>query len=41
MSLLMKPHLSADEELEQAELLQSEVSERMPTKLGDFNNHPL
>ncbi|KFH73560.1 hypothetical protein MVEG_00776 [Podila verticillata NRRL 6337] len=41
MSLLMKPHLSADEELEQVELLQSEVSERMPTKLGDFNNHPL
>ncbi|KAG0025942.1 hypothetical protein BGZ81_006732 [Podila clonocystis] len=30
-----------DEELEQAELLQSEISERMPTKLGDFNNHPL
>lgn len=41
MSLLMKPHLTPDEELEQEELLQSEISERMPTKLGDFNNHPL
>ncbi|KAF9298752.1 hypothetical protein BGZ74_009235 [Mortierella antarctica] len=41
MSLLMKPHLTSDEELEQSELLQSEISERMPTKLGDFNNHPL
>lgn len=41
MSLFMKPHLTSDEELEQSELLQSEISERMPTKLGDFNNHPL
>ncbi|KAG0347736.1 hypothetical protein BG004_007074 [Podila humilis] len=41
MSLLRKPHLTQDEELEQAELLQSEISEKVPTKLGDFNNHPL
>ncbi|KAF9428917.1 hypothetical protein BGZ94_000528 [Podila epigama] len=41
MSIVSKPYLTPEEELEQAELLQAEVSERMPTKLGDFNNHPL
>ncbi|KAF9562218.1 hypothetical protein EC968_005376 [Mortierella alpina] len=38
---LMNPLPSAEEDLEEAELLQAEVSERMPTKLADFNNHPI
>ncbi|KAG0309257.1 hypothetical protein BGZ98_004105 [Dissophora globulifera] len=38
---LMNPNLTAEEDLEEMELLKAEVSERMPTKLGDFNNHPL
>ncbi|KAG0206247.1 hypothetical protein BGX28_002291 [Mortierella sp. GBA30] len=41
MSSLVNPHPTAEEDLEEAELLQAEVSERMPTKLADFNNHPL
>ncbi|KAF9940043.1 hypothetical protein BGZ67_008363 [Mortierella alpina] len=38
---LMNPLPSSEEDLEEAELLQAEVSERMPTKLADFNNHPI
>ncbi|KAF9987768.1 hypothetical protein BGZ75_000127 [Mortierella antarctica] len=38
---LMNPLPSSEEDLEEAELLQAEVSERMPTKLADFNNHPM
>ncbi|KAG0319600.1 hypothetical protein BGZ99_005011 [Dissophora globulifera] len=38
---LMNPNMTAEEDLEEMELLKAEVSERMPTKLGDFNNHPL
>ncbi|KAG0258396.1 hypothetical protein BG011_003326 [Mortierella polycephala] len=41
MSGIMNPHPTLEADLEEAELLQSEVSERMPAKLGDFNNHPL
>ncbi|KAF9103017.1 hypothetical protein BGX27_010777 [Mortierella sp. AM989] len=41
MSGLMNPHRTIEEDLEEEELLKAEVSERMPTKLGDFNNHPL
>ncbi|KAI1310812.1 hypothetical protein EDD11_003658 [Mortierella claussenii] len=41
LSGLMNPHRTMEEDLEEEELLLAEVSERMPTKLGDFNNHPL
>ncbi|KAF9970639.1 hypothetical protein BGZ65_010986 [Modicella reniformis] len=37
----MNPHPTVEEDIEEAELLQAEVSERMPTRLGDFNIHPL
>jgi len=38
---LMNPNPRHEEDLEEMELLKAEISERMPTKLGDFNNHPL
>ncbi|KAG0055263.1 hypothetical protein BGZ83_009195 [Gryganskiella cystojenkinii] len=38
---LANPNPTREEDIEEAELLQAEISERMPTKLGDFNNHPL
>ncbi|GJJ70579.1 xeroderma pigmentosum group C-complementing protein [Entomortierella parvispora] len=38
---LSNPHPTREEDIEEAQLLQAEISERMPTKLGDFNNHPL
>lgn len=38
---LANPLPSVEEDLEEAELQQAEASERMPTKLGDFNNHPM
>ncbi|KAG0290146.1 hypothetical protein BGZ96_006364 [Linnemannia gamsii] len=38
---LANPLPSVEEDLEEAELQQAEASERMPTKLGDFNNHPI
>ncbi|KAG0003905.1 hypothetical protein BGZ79_010827 [Entomortierella chlamydospora] len=41
MSGLSNPYRTAEKDLEEEELLKSEISERMPTKLGDFNNHPL
>ncbi|KAF9971812.1 hypothetical protein BGZ73_005142 [Actinomortierella ambigua] len=41
LSLLRRPYATKEEEEEMAELLQSEVSEQIPTKIGDFNNHPL
>ncbi|KAF9915993.1 hypothetical protein BX616_004881 [Lobosporangium transversale] len=41
LSGLVNPHRTKEEDLEEEELLKAEVSERMPTKLGDFNNHPL
>ncbi|KAF9360379.1 hypothetical protein BGX26_009625 [Mortierella sp. AD094] len=41
MSGLSNPYRTAEEDLEEEELLKAEISERMPTKLGDFNNHPL
>ncbi|KAF9096467.1 hypothetical protein BGX23_011195 [Mortierella sp. AD031] len=41
MACLANPSPSVEEDLEEAELVQAEVSERMPTRLGDFNNHPI
>ncbi|KAF9154904.1 hypothetical protein DFQ26_009914 [Actinomortierella ambigua] len=41
LSLLRRPFATKEEEEEMAELLRSEISEQMPTKIGDFNNHPL
>ncbi|KAF9138216.1 hypothetical protein BGX30_009410 [Mortierella sp. GBA39] len=32
---------SVEKDIEEAELQQAEASERMPTKIGDFNNHPI
>ncbi|KAF9150521.1 hypothetical protein BG015_007672 [Linnemannia schmuckeri] len=41
MAGLANPSPSVEEDIEEAELQQAEASERMPTKLGDFNNHPI
>ncbi|KAG0237771.1 hypothetical protein BGX31_003505 [Mortierella sp. GBA43] len=41
MSRLMNPDPTIEEGIEEEELLQAEVSERMPTRIGDFNNHPM
>ncbi|KAF9204692.1 hypothetical protein BGZ49_004991 [Haplosporangium sp. Z 27] len=41
MSGLTNPHRTVEKDLEEEELLTAEISERMPTRLGDFNNHPL
>ncbi|KAF9921763.1 hypothetical protein FBU30_008191 [Linnemannia zychae] len=41
MSKLANPLPTIEKDLEEAELLQSEAFERMPTKLSDFNNHPI
>ncbi|KAF9581416.1 hypothetical protein BGW38_001580 [Lunasporangiospora selenospora] len=41
MGIIKNPHVSPEAEREEAELLRLEISEQMPTKLGDFNNHPL
>lgn len=41
MQGLANPYPTKEEDIEEAQLLQAEISERMPTKLGDFNNHPL
>lgn len=41
MAVLTNPSPSVEEDIEEAELQQAEASERMPTKLGDFNNHPM
>ncbi|OAQ31756.1 Rad4-domain-containing protein [Linnemannia elongata AG-77] len=41
MAVLTNPSPSVEEDIEEAELQQAEASERMPTKLGDFNNHPI
>ncbi|KAG0272113.1 hypothetical protein BGZ95_012156, partial [Linnemannia exigua] len=41
MAGLANPSRSVEEDIEEAELQQAEASERMPTKLGDFNNHPI
>lgn len=41
MSGLMNPHPTVEEDIEEAELMQAEISERMPDRIGDFNNHSL
>jgi len=41
MAGLANPSPSVEEDIEEAEFQQAETSERMPTKLGDFNNHPM
>ncbi|KAG0237639.1 hypothetical protein BGW42_000467 [Actinomortierella wolfii] len=41
LSLLKRPYHTKEDEEEMAELLQSEMSEQMPTRIADFNNHPL
>ncbi|KAF9900760.1 hypothetical protein EC991_006915 [Linnemannia zychae] len=41
MAGLANPSPSIEEDIEEAELQQAEATERMPTKLGDFNNHPI
>ncbi|KAG9068473.1 hypothetical protein KI688_010743 [Linnemannia hyalina] len=41
MAGLANPLPSVEKDIEEAELQQAEASERMPTKLSDFNNHPI
>ncbi|KAF9433795.1 hypothetical protein BGZ76_008965 [Entomortierella beljakovae] len=41
MSGLVNPYRTFEEGLEEEELLKSETMEQMPSKLGDFNNHPI